>query len=168
MADYNHSLSIPVKRESNIQRIITPNYSGVDTLTILSPDLFAVPQVFKLISAQFRLTCSADVANRFPRLARYIQGISYQNFLVSRDAVTASQTQQFYFIDGSWAASAGSFENSIVACNGWALGVGNGASLKAFIADGQAADVWYAILEFEYFNRLWGMTEVLPERGDNG
>lgn len=163
MADLSLDLAIPDKRVSAIKRIITPVYAGDDTLTIKSPDLFGIPQIFKLIVAQIRLVCDATVQNRLPRLARYIDGVAYQNFLISRDAVTASQTQQFYFVDGAWTASGSAFENAIIGCNGKALAVGDKASLKAFIADGQAGDTWYGIFEFEYLNRLWGMAEVLPE-----
>lgn len=163
MANYDHYLTVPDRRSSLTEVVRSIQFTGVDHFRVHSPTLFGIPQVWKFISGRIAIACSADVANRVIVVTRYNNLFVAPMWWITRDAAIANESKQFYLQDGSWNASAASFNDSVLGMNGMALGVGNECYLDVYVYDGQPADVWYCHLEFEYLNRKWGMKEVLPE-----
>lgn len=162
MANDTIFIPIPDVRQGPIKRIVTRVMAGDEHVYIRSSNLFDIPQIFCVSSYKLRLDTGADVGNRIAKLLRYFKDIDLQGIISG--TVTASSAGVMTAIKSSYPSLTGNWNSSAVGISEGFFIVDNETYLDNYISGGFAGDSWYAIYEFKYMNREYGMPEVLPEQ----
>ena len=159
MADVLRTIPVPAENNSPFVEIPYLGLIGTDTLKLkagwIKKDL---PAIFRVKEGVARLVTDATVKNRNITFKRFfVNGDSSRYSLYAASAAVAASTTDYLTFGQIYAASAGS--TIVPDLVGWydMILIGDDY-LELAINNNAAGDAWEAWIQFEFLNRMYGIT----------